>query len=240
MKPPNRSGLAAALTTVLVTILTQCYGQGYLTFTFEGAPRGTEQDVGFYVENGMGFGAMPGNVILCGGGIPGYPDNGTGYLEVPDWNLEFSFTNSTTPTRYFNLVSFDAAELHGTGPVTMEVVGYKGMAGMATNYFPVNSQTFQTFHLDSSFNSVYEIQVLNARFSLDNVVISGVPEPSCGTLVILGVLGWAGYKRMRGYPQRQSRNQTGAHIKPQRREERRARVRLSSLHGSVGVWAWQE
>jgi hypothetical protein len=97
----------------------------------------------------MSFGSLgPGNVLLSGGGISGAPDNGTGYLEIPDANLSVSFTN--TPTRYFNLVSFDAAEFDGFGPQTLTIVGYPGMSAPVTNYFTVNSLTFQTFLLDSS------------------------------------------------------------------------------------------
>jgi hypothetical protein len=192
--PVRLSTIAAAiLTTALTGVVAEGRGQGTMTFAFEGAPRGTEQDVGTYYESGMRFAVLPpGRVLLCGGGISGYPDNGTGYLEVPDaapgvGGLTFAFTQ-TLPSVYFNLLSFDAAEYDGAGPVTMEVVGYKGMAGTVTSYFSVNSQTFQTFHLDSTFSGVFQINVLNARFSLDNVVVSGVPEPASGTLIIVGAL----------------------------------------------------
>jgi len=174
-----------------------------MTFTFEGAPRGTQEDVGTYYEAGMSFAAIaPGRVLLCGGGIPDYPDNGTGYLEVPGGlpggigGLSFGFTNAL-PSTYFNLQSFDAAEHDGDGSVTMEVIGNRGMAGYVTNYFSVSSQTFQTFHLDSSFDGIFQVEVLNARFSLDNVVISGVPEPSAGALVGLGTLSVVGWSRVR-------------------------------------------
>jgi hypothetical protein len=37
----------------------------------------------------LSFGPIgSGNVLLSGGGIPGTPDNGTGYLEIPDGNLK--------------------------------------------------------------------------------------------------------------------------------------------------------
>jgi hypothetical protein len=117
-----------------------------MTFTFEGAPKGTEVNVGYYVESGMGFGGAPGNVRLSGGGIAGHPDNGTGYLVVPDWNLAFNFESTTEPSRYFNFLSFDAAE-YDVGPLTMQVVGNRGMNGMVTNYFSLTSQAFQTFYL---------------------------------------------------------------------------------------------
>jgi hypothetical protein len=186
----------AALMLLPLLLATPGKGQGTLTFTFEGAPPGTEQDVGVYYEAGVAFGSAPGNVLLSGGGVPGEPNNGTGYLEIQDGNLTFSFTNS--PTRYFNFLSFDAAEYSSFGPQNLMVVGYKGMAGMTTNSFAVSSFTFQTFNLDSSFVGVYRIHVLNARFSLDNVVLGGVPEPSCCALAALGSLCWLAHRRMCG------------------------------------------
>ena len=184
-------GLASAL--ALVGLSGHCLGQGTMTVTFEGQLRGTEQQIGVYSELGMQFGGLtPQSLWLSGGGIPGYPDNGTGYLENPAGSMRFGFntfppTGSLTPV---NFLSFDAAECHSFPPSTLTVVGYKiqimGPFITVTNVFTVSSQTFQTFHLDSSFTGVFQVDILNSSFSLDNVVISGVPEPSACALVLLG------------------------------------------------------
>jgi hypothetical protein len=172
---------AEALIFLPLALVSPAIAQGTMTFTFEGAPPGTELNVGVYYSSGMYFGPIgPGNVLLSGPGRPGYATNGTGYLEIPDGNLAVLFTN--TPTRYFNLLSFDAAEFDGFGPQTLTVVGYPGMSAPVTNYFTVSSLTFQTFYLDSSFTTISRFDVLNARWSLDNLVISGVPEPSAAAL----------------------------------------------------------
>ena len=56
---------------------TLSHGQGTMTFTFEGAPYGTIENVGTYTESGMYFGpGGPGNLVLNGGGITGYPVDG--------------------------------------------------------------------------------------------------------------------------------------------------------------------
>jgi hypothetical protein len=165
--------------------------QGTMTFTFEGQPRGTEGQVSVYREAGMQFGNLtPQTDYLSGGGIPGYPDNGTGYLEIPAGTLRFGFNAfpETFPLVLFNLLSFDAAEYDSAGPHTLTFVGYLPMAGTVTNYFTVSSQTFQTFHLDSRFTGIFQVDVLHTSWSLDNLVISGVPEPPAGALVFLGVL----------------------------------------------------
>jgi hypothetical protein len=189
--------VAATALTVVATLATmgRCYSQGTLTFTFDVEPRGSQANVGTYTESGMYFGPIgPGNLLLSGGGIAGYPDNGTGYLEIPDGNMGCSFTQD------FNLVSFDAAEFDSFGPQTLTVVGYRDdvMGLRVTNYFSISSLTFQTFYLDSSFAHVGGIDFLNARWSLDNLLVSGVPEPSASALTALGGLCWFARRRMLG------------------------------------------
>ncbi len=169
-----------------------------MTFTFEGQPRGTRQNVGTYSEAGMSFIPIaPGSLFLDGGGIPGYPDNGTCFLEIPDGfpgvgGLSFTFTQD------FQLVSFQAAEYDSAGPQTLTVIGYRDdiMGLRVTNTFTVNSLTFQTFYLDASFINVGRVDVLNARWSLDNLVIS-VPEPTTGSLALLGAAGAVAWSRFR-------------------------------------------
>ena len=191
----------------LCSLVAECCGQGTMTFNFEGQPRGTRSQLGAYTESGMAFAPPvgPGSLYHEGGGITGYPDNGTGYLDFPDGNLTAAFV-SFPPTVYFNLVSFDAAE-YGSSvtPVTLTVIGYRPMASPVTNYFTLDGvndgtgplQDFQTFYLDSSFVNLSRFDVVHAFFSLDNVVISGVPEPTAGALMLLAGLCAAGYTLIR-------------------------------------------
>jgi hypothetical protein len=165
-------------------------GQGTLTFTFEGQPSGTRAQTG-YAQDGMQFYSVaPGTTYLSGGGVPGYPDNGTGYLYTGDSGIWFSFT-SPNPIILFNLVSFDAARYWDAAPPTLEVIGHKpqimGPSITVTNFFTLSSgpSDFQTFYPDSSFMNVFQVEIFG-RFSLDNVVISGVPEPSASALLSLG------------------------------------------------------
>jgi len=200
----SRTGLTASAALAFFCLAVGCLGQGTMTFTFEGQPSGTvSQGLAYYVESGMRFSVLaPGGIYLSGGGMPGYPDDGTGYLESPDGSpgsggLSFE-PNQPFPASFaFNLVSLDGAVYDGEGPKTLEVVGFHPMAGTVTNYFTVDFQ-FQTFDLSSSFTNVFQVEILNAPFSLDNVVISGVPEPSVGGLVALATLsalGWVGVRR---------------------------------------------
>jgi len=169
-----------------------CCAQGTITIGFQGPPPGVEWQVGGYndSQSGMQFGTItPQSLYLNGGGIAGYPDNGTCYLETPEGSMSFGFNRfpPSNPIVPFNLVSFVAAEYDSAGPQTLTVVGYHPMAGTVTNYFTVNSQTFQTFYLDSSFNGVFRVDVVNASWSLDDIAISGVPEPGTASLGLLAV-----------------------------------------------------
>ena len=79
--------------------------------------------------------------------------------------------------------------------MTLQVVGYGNMGLRVTNSFVLDSLAsrrasqlpdFQTLSFDSRFTDLYRIDILTDRFSLDNVLLSGVPEPSSGALVLLG------------------------------------------------------
>jgi hypothetical protein len=225
-KSPKRQGgppvrqltkAAATLAVAAVGLLIQSYGQGTMTTTFEGPayaggpspqPAGTATTISAYSESGMTFWNPynPANLVLIGSGLSGYAANGTAYLAVtPGGDLAFSF--NTFPSTYFNFVSFDAAGLDTNFPgASLEVVGYRGMIGTVTNYFTVDSfldrqanglPDFQTFYLGSEFQNVYRVDILSGAWSLDNVVISGVPEPSVGALAVLGAACAFWFRRLR-------------------------------------------
>src|SRR5271167_2914201 len=95
---PSRRKLALvcfrAVLTLLCFVAPTCHGQGTMTITFQGAPPGEQIQIGAYTDaSGMQFNPLtPQRLYLNGGGIPGYPDNGTCYLENPDGSIQFSFT----------------------------------------------------------------------------------------------------------------------------------------------------
>ena len=106
------------------------------------------------------------------------------------------------------MLSFDAAGYNTSLPgAALEVIGYKSMGVMVTNYLTVDSladrrannlSDFQTFYLSSQFQNVYRVDVVTSQWSLDNVVISGVPEPSSCALILLGGMWGLGRAWMRG------------------------------------------
>ena len=165
-----------------------------MQFRFDVRPPGTWITTSDYTESGMWFVNPygPEGMALLGAGVSGAADNGTGHLETSGGErLRFSFTNGM----HFNLVSFDLAE-DRTIVVPFEVIGYKSMGVTVTESFttdgimdgPGGQADFQTFYFDSRFANVYEIDIITSRWALDNLVVSGVPEPSAGALVLLGAV----------------------------------------------------
>ena len=192
---------------LLLSLATQCSAQGTMTFMFEGQPRGTSSQIGVYSESGMHFGALGAESLLwAGGGIVSRPENGTAYLQATlHANLGFGFYSF--PSTWFSFLSFDLAEYDTSypGPVTVQVLGYGGQGVMFTNTFTTDGindgtgplQDFQTFYPDSQFAQVYRVDILTGRFSIDNVVVGGVPEPSAGGLLLLGTVCLFGRRSMR-------------------------------------------
>jgi hypothetical protein len=187
--------LVAAL--VLSWPLAKCQGQGTMQFNFDGQPPGTWVSAGSYSESGMTFWNPygPQGFARVGSGVSWGPDNGSAYLQTTTGaNLVFGFY--TSPTTYFNLVSFDVAEYDTSlsGPVTLHVVGYRAQHAPVVMDFttdgindgPGGLPDFQTLYFNSEFVQLNRVEILTDRWSIDNVVISGVPEPSTGALLLLG------------------------------------------------------
>lgn len=113
------------------------YGQGSLqplTITFDGQTPGTDVSVQQYLESGMLFTSYrtvgtnvfptPGGVGRNGGGISGYPEDGTAYLQAGSTTdrLVCRFIDG----RLFDFTSVDLAEYSTAVPIplTVQFVGY--------------------------------------------------------------------------------------------------------------------
>jgi hypothetical protein len=167
-----------------------------MTITFDNPPlpAGTASDpinqlsesgIRFWYPAGAGLG-----LVLVGAGYDGSPNNGTTHLETFAGSyVAFSYS----PTRPFSLASFDATESYSTSPgtETLHVVGYKfDSTSVWTDLTTDGTRQFQTFNLDSRFGNLFSVVITPSAwsgFALDNVVITGVPEPSAGALLLLAV-----------------------------------------------------
>jgi hypothetical protein len=212
--------LIAARVVYVAIICFACFqssGQGTLQITFDGPPvqaSGTGRLVTNYVESRMFFTQRCANgtnvspitqFTRNGGGISGYPDDGTAFLQaggLAHW-LVCQFTNGSV----FNFLSVDLAEYSTVfqSPLTVHFDGYRPDGstvaldqttdGIIDGTGPLAD--FQTFYFQGFTGlSRLEISSAGAGFSLDNLVV-GVPEPATTSLLGVGavsVLAWRSKK----------------------------------------------
>ena len=215
----EHSGLARIAGVALVGFACcHTYGQGSLqplTITFDGQRPGTAAGVQQYVESGMLFTSYrtvgtnvfptPDGMVRNGGGISGYPEDGTAYLQAGSRTdtLVCRFNDG----RLFDFTSVDLAEYSTvlTNALTVQFVGYftggsnyiqtRTTDGIIDGTGPLSD--FQTFGFQGfSRLSRLEISTSYGNCSLDNLVVA-VPEPTTSGLLGLGtvlLLAWRSRK----------------------------------------------
>jgi hypothetical protein len=176
------------------------FGQGTMRITFDGPPPqppGTQYGLYEYSESGILFTPVgppnPDNQFTRnGGGILGYPDDGTPYLQAGvGESLMFSFTDGSL----FSLRSVDLAGYSDVVPdFTVAFVGYRTDGSTVSTSFSGTGIGFQPFYFGSEFSDLTRVEIPTFGWSLDNLVVS-VPEPSgfaFGALAVLaaGAAGW--------------------------------------------------
>ena len=113
------------------------------------------------------------------------PDNGSAYLAAPigsGLTIESAIRNKT-----FDILSIDLAEYSTlfAEPLVVPFIGYKSDGSIVrTNFItdgiidgagPLND--FETFYFGSEFHNLLSLDIPESLWSLDNVVLSVVPEP---------------------------------------------------------------
>ncbi len=165
------------------------FGQGTLQITFDGPPAqpsGTQFGATSYSEAGMLFTPIdtttPGSQLTRnGGGIAGYPDDGSAYMQEGG-GLLFSFTDGSV----FGLKSVDLAGYSTAVPdYSVEFEGFLAGGGTITTTFSGTGINFQTVQFGSQWNGLTSVEVVDSPWSLDNLVVT-VPEPSGFALTMLG------------------------------------------------------
>ena len=187
---------------VLVTS-THCLGQENFHITFDGAPSvrpGSGIVVTNYYESILVFTAVPGGYGFTrlgandGSGFPrsAFPDDGSAFLDASIGDsLSFTSFNGSA----FNLVSVDLAEYSTVLPdaITVHFVGYRKNGSIITSDFTPDGiidgtgplADFETFHFGPEWTGLARVEIPNAIWSLDNLVVS-IPEPSDRGLLLLG------------------------------------------------------
>jgi hypothetical protein len=174
--------------------LAHCQGQGTINITFDGPPTqppGTAILLQQYSESGMHFSPLPGSLygfIRQGGGVSGYPENGTTYLQAAlGCSLQFSSLNGML----FDLVSVNLAEysILYSSPQTVHFIGYRPDGSTITTDGIIDGAgplaDFQTFNFGPGLSGLTRVEITTTLWSLDNLTVA-VPEPSSVWLLLVG------------------------------------------------------
>lgn len=183
-------------------------GQGTIRMSFDNLPSmppGSSVTGGtHHAESGMGAHAVGGGFTVRWSGDSSFPDNGTAYLQ-PGTSAELFF-NYGGSSWAFNAVSVDLALYSASSlePVTVQFIasGYSRTENIiATTEFTITGAVdgqgrplFQTFYFPPEFSGMLYLSVTPTAplWSLDNLVISPIPEPSslallgCGAVLLVG------------------------------------------------------
>ena len=185
-----------ARTVLLIVVgarLCCCTSLGQRTFqvTFDGAPPqppGTQYGVRSYYESGMWFLPIgpsdPGNqFVRNGGGILGYPEDGTPYLQAG--SLSFGFQNSSL----FGVTSADLAGYSDVVPdFAITFVGYRPNGSTITTSFSGTGIDFRPYEFGPEWASgLAHVEVPMGAWSMDNLGIA-IPEPMTSPLLVLAAL----------------------------------------------------
>jgi hypothetical protein len=197
---------------LLLASLGSAFGQGTIHVTFDKPPTlpPGSTTLGYnYPESGVGAHALGGFFTMRSSGDPLFPDNGSTYIQ-PRGSTGLFFNYQGSLTR-FNAVSVDLALFSASSldPVTVQFTasGYTlGIDIIATTQFTVTGAVdgqgrplFQTFYFPQEFKGMYYLSVTPTTplWSLDNLVITTIPEPSTAALLLGGALMLAGHSLRR-------------------------------------------
>lgn len=180
------------------------------TVDFEDVTNAFTTPSGTQVSNSFQFEVTATNDVVsvyanggpCSGGCV---DNGTNALLVfnNDAAAPFQVLMSAVDGRAFNLLSFDFTELFKfttSVGAEIEVVGTLATGGTVTHkaLFDQTPDSFQTEAVVGLSNVTNVLFNSTTYFpAYDNFVVSEVPLPAGGLLMLSGMLGFAGVKRLK-------------------------------------------
>lgn len=196
--------LAAHMGLVFLALTgISCRGQGTFartTVTFDRPPvqaPDTARLVTEYVEGGFIIHPdSPGSVFVRrGSGGKGWPDNGSAYVQVNSWP---GLSVRAEDGQMFGTVAVDVAEgsVSFAEPWEMEFVGYLPGGGRVVARFLTDgimdgtgpAEDFETFSFPEGFGVLERLDITTGPCSLDNLVVTLIPEPRTDCLFSLGML----------------------------------------------------
>lgn len=139
-----------------------------------------------YTQNGVVFtGSLPYSFSQTDTGVSGRPDDGTAHLDILRFYTQFQFQNGGL----FNLNQFDVAEYSSVfaSSQTIQLTGTKADNSTVSFAFSTDGifdgtgplADFQTIVFPAPFTNLKSVSFgTNATFTLDNVMLTSVPEPA--------------------------------------------------------------
>jgi hypothetical protein len=183
-----------ALSFSITASVCSLLGQGTLTITFDGPPPqppGTGKLVPDYLEGGVLFTPViepytPGSLIArSGGGMLGFPENGSAYILSSPLGMAFSFVDGSL----FGIRALDLAAFSEELPeIVIQLIGYRLDSTTISTSFDGYGIEWRTVEFDEQWASGLarvEIAPGVVSWSIDNLVVI-IPEPASGSLFVLG------------------------------------------------------
>jgi hypothetical protein len=203
MKPVLSKVLSGGMAALCATFASTLHAPGQGTVTFNA---GAGISSTFYYELGMWF-----NVIIPSGSshdgmaivrpIAGnLPQNTSPFMIFYQQYNPYDYVELTHTNGAFGLSSVRLADptSPSLSPVAISFVGHLAGGSTVTNTFttPGNgATTFAAYTFNSDFRSgLTSVDILAPRWAMDDLAFT-VPEPGVGSLLALGLLAWAAWKR---------------------------------------------
>lgn len=146
-----------------------------------------------YTESGIIFtGSLSGSFIQTDSGLANRPDDGSAHLDITRYYTQFKFSDN----RLFRLDQLDIAEYSTVfaSPQTVTLTGYGPNNSLVKFSFITDGiidgtgplADFQTVSLPPTFSGLQRVEFSAATFSIDNLIVTPVPESGTTALVLFG------------------------------------------------------
>jgi hypothetical protein len=160
--------LAPAVVLTFIFLLGQCRGERTITITFEGPPTQPPRSaylITNYYELAMSFVQMGRYGRRHSAGSPGWPDNGTTYIQPEPRPVACTRLDGLS----FRLISVDLAGYSAVVPdYPASFEGHRSDGSVETTNFQVSGITFQRYYFGPEFGDL--TNVLVTAGALDNLV----------------------------------------------------------------------
>jgi hypothetical protein len=163
-----RDTIAVALVITFVFLWARCWGERTITITFEGPPTQPPRSiygVTNYYELAMSFVGTGQYGRAHPAGLPGWPDNGTTYIQPEPWPVACTRLDGLS----FRLISVDLAGYSDVVPdYPASFEGHRSDGSVVTTNFPLSGITFRRYYFGPEFGDLTNVQVTAG--ALDNLV----------------------------------------------------------------------